>query len=312
MHKTSIIVIGACNLDIYATSSAVLIPADSNPGLVYTTPGGVGRNIAENLARLACNTKMLTALGQDAFADAIIRNAESSGIDLSDALRLPHFSTSVYVCINKPDGDIEVAVSDMDICKQISPDYLERYSDQLSNAALIVTETNLTQETLNYLCSRYQDKLCIDCVSVAKSKKTLSLLDGLYCLKANRGEAAAISGMSVTTEAEARLAAEQLHRAGVQLVIITLGEDGALISDRQQMLSMPLMPGETKNTSGCGDAFFAGAIVALSRQADLKHILRSGLAMSRLCAEACNAVSHEICPELLEKTIQNYQGGLWQ
>lgn len=312
MDKVNIVVIGACNFDIYATSSAALINADSNPGQVFTTPGGVGRNIAENLARLGCKTKMLTALGQDTFADAIIRNAEKTGIDLSDALRLPHLSTSVYVCINKPDGDIEVAVSDMKICDEITADYFCGNAQHLNSADILVAETNLPLETLFELWKGYRAKLCIDCVSVAKSEKLRSVLNGLYCLKANRGEASAITGLPVTTEAEARLAAAKLHRLGVRYVIITLGEDGALLSDGTQMHSMPLMPGETRNTSGCGDAFFAGAIVALAQQREPKQILRSGLAMARLCAESGNAVSPVISRELLEETIQTYQGGLWQ
>lgn len=312
MKHSSIVVIGACNFDIYATSAAELINADSNPGSVYTTPGGVGRNIAENLARLGCRISMLTALGQDAFADAIQKNAEETGMDLSNALRLPHLSTSVYVCINKPDGDIGVAISDMDISRRITPEYLHAHTDLLEKAHLIVAETNLSQETLQALWEQYAPKLCIDCVSVAKSIKAASILKGLYCLKANRGEASAVTGLPVRTPEEAKTAAELLHTEGVQQVIITLGEDGALISNEQEMQIMPLMPGETRNTSGCGDAFFAGALNALSQHKDLKQMLRSGLAMSRICACANTAVASDTSQELLEKTIQTYQGGAWQ
>lgn len=312
MKQPSIIVVGACNFDIYATSAAELIPADSNPGTVYTTPGGVGRNIAENLARLDCNITMLTALGQDAFSDAILKNAAETGMDLSNALRLPHLSTSVYVCINKPDGDIGVAVSDMDISQMITPDYLLCHTQPLDEAQLIVAETNLSQEALRFLWEKYGAKLCIDCVSEAKSIKAVSILKGLYCLKANRGEASAVTGLTVTTAEEAKAAAAELHAKGVRHVIITLGEDGALISNGLEVLSMPLMPGETRNTSGCGDAFFAGALCALSQHKALKQVLRSGLAMSRICACASTAVASDTSPILLEKTIQTYQGGTWQ
>ncbi len=310
--KQYIAVVGACNFDIYATSADALIEADSNPGHVHTAPGGVGRNIAENLARLGCNTRMLTALGDDAFGDAIIKNAREARLDLSDALRLPHVSTSVYVCINKPDGDIAVAISDMDSSQEITPAYLTANSDVLQNALLVVADTNLSQDALCHLWQHYHEKLCIDCVSTPKSRKALPLLKQLFCLKANRAEAAAISGLPVTNAAQTREAAKVLHEAGVSHVIITLGEDGALFSTGFEVLHMPLMPGDTANTSGCGDAFFAGALYAMYHRKENKDVLRSGLAMARICAAAASAVSPAVSPVTLSKTLQTYQEGAWQ
>jgi len=304
-------VVGACNFDIYATSDQTLIEADSNPGRVYTTPGGVGRNIAENLARLNVKTAMLTALGKDTFADAILKNANEVGLDLSQALRLPYGSTSVYVCLNKPDGDIALAVSDMESSQLISPAYLEAHAALLTTSDLVVADANLSQDALCHLWRHYRSKLCVDCVSTPKSTKIAAITDGLYCLKANRSEAGALTGVAVKTTEDARRAAEILHRQGVQFVIITLGEDGAMLSDGQTAPHMPLMPGETLNTSGCGDAFFAGALYALSFREPTANVLRSGLAMARICASSNAAVSPAVSPELLKEIIQTHQGGAW-
>jgi pseudouridine kinase len=312
MNGIRFTVVGACNFDIYATSDNALVEADSNPGRVYTTPGGVGRNIAENLALLNEKTSMLTALGDDAFADAILKNANRSGLDLSQALRLPHCSTSVYVCLNKPDGDIALAVSDMESSLWITPAYLEAHAAQLEAAGLVVADANLTPETLNHLWRQYASKLCVDCVSTPKCTKVTAILKGLYCLKANRSEAEALTGITVKTAEDARCAASILHGQGVRFVIITLGSDGAVVSDGLTAPHMPLMPGETLNTSGCGDAFFAGALSALSRQKSAANVLRSGLAMARLCAASTAAVNPDVSPELLKETIQIYHGGAWQ
>ena len=226
-----IVVVGGCNFDIYATSHNPLRTADSNPGFVYTTPGGVGRNIAENLARLGSYVRMLTALGTDAFGDAIVKQAETIKLDLSRGLRLPHASTSVYVCVNQNDGDIAVAVSDMDICEEINPAYLQSCTDVLDAAEIVVADANLTIDALAYLSGHYGKKLCVDCVSGPKAEKLLSLLGNLYCVKANRSEAAIISGVPVENAADAAIAAEKLHALGIRWVIITLGELGAYVSN---------------------------------------------------------------------------------
>lgn len=307
-----IVVVGGCNFDIYATSAEKLLEADSNPGAVTTSAGGVGRNIAENLARLQHPTIMLSALGDDAFSDAIRKNAAETGLDLSHCLVLPHLSTSVYVCINKPDGDIALAVSDMGICDQITPGYLSACSQVLEEAVCVVADANLTGDALAYLAAHYGEKLFVDCVSATKVMKLSPILPHAYCLKANRSEASALSGVAIRTPEDAEKAAVVLHQAGVKLVIITLSENGAYLSNETSEAIMPLMPGETLNTSGCGDAFFAGLVAAHTSTTDVKELLRNGLAMARLCAASAGAVSSQITPQLLEQTLIRYQGGAWQ
>ena len=63
------VVVGGVNMDIGGVSSAPLVPADSNPGVVRTSLGGVGRNIAHNMALLGLDTRLLTAFGDDGHSD---------------------------------------------------------------------------------------------------------------------------------------------------------------------------------------------------------------------------------------------------
>ena len=83
-----IAVIGSANMDIGGYSHGPLTPGDSNPGRVRLSVGGVGCNIARNLALLGARVRFLTALGGDVYADAIERQLTDMGIDLSLSLRL--------------------------------------------------------------------------------------------------------------------------------------------------------------------------------------------------------------------------------
>ena len=65
MQQQRMVVVGAINVDISGTASTAMRAGDSNPGHVKVTLGGVGRNIAENLARLGAKVTMLTVLGED-------------------------------------------------------------------------------------------------------------------------------------------------------------------------------------------------------------------------------------------------------
>lgn len=81
--EPQVIVIGGVNCDISGTPEEALRLGDSNPGSITLTAGGVGRNIAENLARLGRRVSLLTALGEDANGDFIRASCRVLGIDLS-------------------------------------------------------------------------------------------------------------------------------------------------------------------------------------------------------------------------------------
>ena len=108
-----IFVIGGVNMDIAGTPDAALRTGDSNPGRVTMTPGGVGRNIAENMCRLGRQVSLVTVLGSDPYADAVREHSRNVGIDLSRSFTDPMGRTSTYLCLNEQNGDLHAAVRDV-------------------------------------------------------------------------------------------------------------------------------------------------------------------------------------------------------
>ena len=78
-------VIGGLNVDLIAASRNAIRPGDSNPGQVRTALGGVGRNIAENLCRLSCETALVTVLGDDDRGLRALHACEKLGIRMEFA-----------------------------------------------------------------------------------------------------------------------------------------------------------------------------------------------------------------------------------
>ena len=74
MEQPYVVVVGGVNIDICGKAFEPLIPCDSNPGSVRMSMGGVGRNIAHNLSLLGQKVYLLTALGEDDYADDIRAN----------------------------------------------------------------------------------------------------------------------------------------------------------------------------------------------------------------------------------------------
>ncbi len=147
------VVCGGVNIDIGAHSFAPLRAKDSNPGKVELSLGGVGRNIAHNMRLLGVPTYLLTAVGGDSRASQVEESCKELGIDLSHALRVPDGRTSTYVFVGDSDGDMAVAVSDMEICEKLTPDYFASQKALLDGAAAVVVDANLPRESIAYLSS---------------------------------------------------------------------------------------------------------------------------------------------------------------
>lgn len=307
--QIKIAVVGGCNIDISATAYTPIIQHDSNPGFIKTTLGGVGRNIAENLARLGNPVFLVSTLGDDQFKPIIERESREVGLNLSLCETFDQLHTSTYICINQPDGDIMVAISAMDICDHLMPEILSTRLDFLNTCDYVVIDSNIPEQSVEYLAQHCTARLCADTVSTKKAVKLQNALPYLYFLKANRPEAEVLTGMKITSKDDLAAAAAALHHKGIKNVAITLSMDGAFFSNGTHMMQMPPMPSQAVNTTGCGDAFFAGALFALDMQLKAADVLRYGLAMAAISAEADSAVSPILSQERLQAVLQQNQGG---
>ena len=182
---------------------------DSNPGEVMTSLGGVGRNIAHNMSLMGIDVRLLSAYGDDINGERVAASCSELGIDLSHALRVPGAATSTYLYITDPDGEMALAVSDMEVCKRITPEYLSANLALLQNAQVVVADANIPEESLKFLAENLFVPFFVDTVSTAKAEKVRSILPKIHTLKPNRIEAELLSGVKIETEEDAEKAAEK-------------------------------------------------------------------------------------------------------
>lgn len=229
-------VVGGVNIDIGGRSFAPLVEADSNPGQVSMALGGVGRNIAHNMSLLGLDVRLLTAYGEDLYGERVAASCSELGIDLSHALHVPGGTTSTYLYLADPSGEMALAVSDMSICEKITPDYLAANLSVLQNAQVIVADANIPQESLVFLAENCQVPLFVDPVSTAKAEKLRPILGKIHTLKPNRLEAELLSGVPIHTREDVEKAAEVLTGLGVHRMFISLGTDGVCAAMGQTRL----------------------------------------------------------------------------
>jgi ribokinase len=88
----------------------------------------------------------------------------------------------------------------------------------------------------------------------------------------------------VTNPASAEQAAKVLLARGVQVVVLTLGAQGALLATSQQVQLIPAFPVKAVDTTAAGDAFIGGFSVSLLRSKNLPENVRYGNAAGGLAA----------------------------
>jgi len=286
-----IAVAGGVNIDIGGRSAAPLVAGDSNPGVIRSSLGGVGRNIAHNLALMGVPTKLFTALGGDDGAERVLRSCTALGIDVTDALRCPDCATGTYLFLDGPDGDMALAMNDMAILDRLTPDYFASVLPGLNAAALVVIDANLPAESIAFLAARCTAPLFADPVSAAKAPRLLPVLGRLHTLKPNRMEAELLSGIPVTDEAGLFAAADALLKTGLRRVFISLGADGVQAAEGKTRLRLPNPPAELVNATGCGDAFMAALACAALEGDDLRQSARMGLAAAAIAGETPETIN---------------------
>lgn len=297
------VVCGGVNIDIGARSFAPLRAKDSNPGKVELSLGGVGRNIAHNMRLLGVPTYLLTAVGGDSRASQVEQSCRDLGIDLSHALHVPDGRTSTYVFVGDSDGDMAIAVSDMEICKKLTPDYFASQLDLLNGAAAVVVDANLPRESIAYLTEHCTVPVFIDPVSTVKAEKLHGLLGRVHTLKPNCIEAELLSGVKITDDASLHKAAEALLAQGLQRVFISLGGDGVLAAQKDEMQLVPICKAEMRNATGAGDAMMAALVWSFLSGQSLTESAASGTAAAAIAVESEETINPAMSAEAVEKRL---------
>ena len=300
--------VGGVNMDIGGRSFGPIVAADSNPGAITMSLGGVGRNIAHNVALLGADVRMLTALGEDLYGQKILASCSELGIDASQALKVPGMPTSTYLYIASPDGDMALALSDMAVCDEITPSYLAENLSLLQNAKVVVADTNIPAESLCYLAENCTQPLFVDPVSTKKASKLLPILDKIHTLKPNRLEAELLSGVTIRDKADVAKAAQVLQDKGVERLFISLGADGIFAADREQQLWLPNLPGNMVNTTGCGDACMAALVWSWIEEMDLKNSALAGLAAASIAMETKETINSAMSAPAVMSRMNMYKG----
>lgn len=308
-EQPGVVVIGGANVDVKARSAVPATQHTSNPGHGSMTPGGVARNVAENLARLGTRTHLIAAVGRDALGDNLLAQTSAAGVRVEFVQRSDR-PTGTYTAILDSDGELIVAVADMAATDELGPEHVNQAREVIVTAGLLVVDGNLGRSALEHaldLAAAAEVRTILEPVSVPKAKVVSTLITTerpLFAVTPNRDELTALTGLPSRTDRQLRLAADSLHRRGVQHVWVRLGEQGSLLSiASSEAIQIAAVPTTVEDVTGAGDSSLAGFCHALIEGKDLVEAARFGHAAAALTIASSHTVRPDLSPRLVRGAL---------
>lgn len=298
IETNHLLVVGASSTDTIGRASRRLKGASPIPGEIRVSVGGVGRNIAENLARLGEDVILLSAVGDDEPGYQILHQAEVSGIDIQHVRIDAGHRTAAYMAIVDHDGDLVLSIDDMAINRElITPGFIYQRRALFRDARMLVLDANLSPRTLDLifrLATRYGIPVCADPTTPTLAPRLKPHLADLALITPNGAEAEAMCGIKVTDRESGLAAAQRLRSLGVQTAIVTLGATGLVYVTSEVSGHVPAIECELVGLTGAGDALTAAVVFGLLHGLTVDEAVRLGASAAALTLQCPETV----CPSL--------------
>jgi ribokinase len=287
-----ITVVGSLNIDLVAQTRRMPLPGETISGYSFCTAlGGKGANQAVAAVRLGAQVAMVGRVGADDFGRMQRQALESLAIETNLLITDEGQATGTALIIVDAEGQNTIVVIS-GANGRLSPSDVDasRSTIAASDALLLQLENPIA--TVDY-AAEVAHALGVPVVlNPAPSPEALvpaSLLRNADYLIPNELEASALTGIAVTGQDSAEIAAAALRSAGVETVVITLGARGAVAVSSKGTIYVPAFPVNAVDTTAAGDAFVAAFSVATCEGQPLSETLLFASAAGALAATRLGA-----------------------
>ncbi|MDP6765671.1 MAG: carbohydrate kinase family protein [SAR324 cluster bacterium] len=306
--KPTVLCIGGANLDRKLRLSEPLRMGTSNPVTSEVSPGGVARNVAENLARLGCKVGLLSTFSDDLEGNWLLDHLNSAGVDVSPSLIVPGRKSGSYTALQDAEGEMLLAMADMELADSMSVGHLQKSWNALGIPDAVFLDTNFPEPVLNWVieqCLQGGLELHVDPVSVPKSRKLPNSLKGIHTLQPNLDELESLTGKSLSKREDRMDACQSLLDQGVKKIILSLGSEGLQFVSRKHQFMLPAMIVKARDVTGAGDALCAGVLWGNLKGGSDQMAAQAGFRMAAKTMECDSSVWPDLKPEFLEPLLEN-------
>lgn len=301
---SSIFCIGGINVDRKYNLIGDFTLGTSNPSHSSYFVGGVCRNVAENLGRLGHFPEMISVGGIDQDFE-FIKKQSKDFINFQHVKQIPGYSTGSYSAVLNKEGEMQFALSVMEVLDEMDISFISSYQAVLSEAKLIVVDLNLPIETVEYLINFSKERdidLVIIPVSSPKMKNLPRDLNGVSWLIVNQDESEEFFDRKVNNDYEFDELANLWLDTGVKRVVITRGNNYSIYKDEKETLKFyPPRVENVVDVTGAGDSYSGGIIHGHLMGYPVKEILEYAMTNAYYTIQTDTTVREDLTREKLKE-----------
>ena len=299
------VIIGMIFVDVKGYPEAAFIPTGRNVGRVERVHGGVGRNIAEDIANCELRPTLVSLVEESGDGQDVVRKLNNHKVD-TRYIRKTRDGMGTWLAVFDNDGDVAASISQRPNLMPIN-DILDEQGDEIfSNADSIIVEIDLDKEIIKRvfkLAKKHGKKVYAAVGNMSIALERRDFLKSIDCLVCNIQEAGMLffdDFSEKSTEEMVDILAEKVKAAKIPSMIVTMGGKGAIYADLNGDKGYcPARKVEVKDTTGAGDSFCAGAAIGLTYGKSLKEACEIG----SMLAASVIVTTESVCPRFLPREL---------
>jgi ribokinase len=298
-----IVVVGSLNMDLVARTRRLPQPGETIIGSGFSAfPGGKGANQSVAAARLGAAVKMIGRVGVDAFGDSLLRALATDNVDTSQVRRDSAVPTGIAMITVDASGQNTIVVTS-GANAQVTPEDVSAAEGIFESASALVVQLESPLETVTRaveIAKKHRVRVILN--PAPAQPLDAALLSRVDYLVPNRNELAQLSGRDSIREGVRRL-----QEIGVRGIVVTLGEEGALVVEGGRETHVGPHRVDVVDTTAAGDAFVGGFAVALSSGHSAVDAARWGNAAGALAATRAGAQPSLPCREEVARYMRTLE-----
>ena len=260
--------------------------------------GGSPANIAMNIKRLGGNAAISSSVGNAGLGDLLINHLKNNNIDTSYINKVNN-STSMVLVSKSKSTPVPIFYRGADY----NIDYDDNIDYALKNCKIVHFSCwPISQESSRQTIEKVIDKARKNNILIGFDPNYHEMIweknhDGLEYIKNLVSKVDIIKPSEVDAERifgpdTPENQVKKFIDLGAKLVIMTLGKDGAIVTNGVETLKFKTLATEIVDTTGAGDAFWSGFYTGLTKSYSLKDSLNLGFATSAFKLKHVGAITN--------------------
>jgi pseudouridine kinase len=300
-----IVVIGAVFVDVKGYPESAFVPTGRNVGRVEQVHGGVGRNVAEDIANCELRPTFISLVDESGTGADVIRKLKSHKVN-TEYIRKTRDGMGTWLAVFDNDGDVAASISKRPNLLPIA-DILDAHGDEIfRDADSIIIEICVDKEIVKRvfkLAKKYGKKVYAVVANMSIALERRDFLHSIDCFVCNLQEAGILFSDDYTGKAPEEMThilCQKVQAAQIPSMIVTMGGEGAVYADIHGDKGFcPARKVEVKDTTGAGDSFCAGVAIGLTYGKSLSQSCEIGAHL----AASVIVTSENVCPRFLPREL---------